>query len=441
MRKNSKDSIVLGLALFAMFFGAGNLIFPPSVGIASGDKWLPSMIGFFMTGIGLPLLGVMAIIKAGGTLESFSSKVGKRFSMIFGITVITSLGLVAVSRTAATTFEMGIAPVFPSINPVLSSIIFFGVSLALSINPSGIIDRIGKLLTPILLLMLSIIVFKGIIRPIGTPINTNITSPISNGFLGGYQTMDALGSAILGGIIITSLLEKGYTKKTEQLKMTMKSVLIAGLGLSLVYGGLLYLGATGSSVFGQDMVKTTLTVSIAQAILGDLGKTILGLCVSFACLTTSVGLTATIGNYFEDITNKKISYKSIVIITSIICGFISNVGVETIVKLAGPLLTVMYPITIVLIILNLLDDKIKNKLVYKGAIYGALSISLFDGISSTGLNIDLVNNILNILPFSNNGFGWVLPSFIGILISYVIYFVKNIPNNTFTNDPIRRKAA
>lgn len=445
MIKNSKDSIVLGLALFAMFFGAGNLIFPPSVGLAAGSKWLPSMIGFFMTGIGLPLLGVLAIIKAGGTMESFSNKVGKGFSLLFGITIITSLGLVAVSRTAATTYEMGIQPMFPSVSPVIVSIVFFGITLALSINPTGIIDRIGKLLTPVLLIMLSIIIYKGIINPIGNPIDTKILNPLSKGFLGGYQTMDALGSAVLGGIVLTSLLEKGYTRKEEQFKATVKSVIIAGLGLSLVYGGLLYLGATGSSTFTNDIPMTTLTVSIVQSILGNIGKIILGLSVSFACLTTSVGLTATVGNYFEEITNKKVKYKYIVIVMSILCAIISNVGVQQIVKLASPLLTIMYPITITLIILNLSDNYIRNKLIYKGAVYGALSISLFEGINSAGLSIGFIKQFIDILPFSDKGFAWVVPSLIGIFISKLIYKVRITPNNNnpSNNNPrkLNRQAA
>lgn len=428
IKNNNKDSLIIGLALFAMFFGAGNLIFPPSIGISAGDDWISAMLGFFLTGIGMPLLGIIAITKAGGTLENFASKISSNFGKIFGIIIIVILGpLLGVPRTGATTYEMGISPIFENASPILVSIIFFSLTLFLTIKPTGIIDRIGKLLTPILLIMLSIIIYKGVMMPIGTPINSNSINTFANGFTEGYQTMDALGAIIFGGIIFNSLLEKGYKDKKSQLKVTLKAGLISSIGLVLVYGGLLYLGATASSVFESDIAKTNLTIAIVASILGEMGKVVLGICVSAACLTTSVGLIATFGNFFSDITKGKLSYKASVIIATIISAVIANLGVENIVAFSEPILAVIYPVAIILIVLNLLDDFIKNKVIYIGAVYGTLLVSIMDGLKALGVNSPIFDNIINILPFWDKGFGWLVPALIGMLIS--ITFSKFNINN------------
>lgn len=417
MKKENKDFLVIGLALFAMFFGAGNLIFPPSIGLQAGENWFAAMMGFYLTGIGMPLLGILAISKAGGTIEGLAGKVGSKFSKVFGSVAVLILGpLLGVPRTGATTYEMGIKPIFSDVSPVLVSIVFFSVTLFFVIKPSGIIDRIGKLLTPILLIMLSVIIYKGVTAPMGTPIDTGMLKPFSTGFTEGYQTMDAIVSILIGGIVIASLKEKGYEDKRQQFKLTAKAGILAATGLAIVYGGLLYLGATGSSVFPQDIVKTGLTVSIVTTILGEIGKAVLGICVSCACLTTSVGITATVGDYFSKITEGKLSYKSVVIASSIISAIVSNTGVEQIVKFAAPILAVIYPVALVLIIMNLFDNLIVNKRIYKGAVYGTLCISIIDGITALGVDIGIVKNIVAILPLGKQGFGWILPALIGIVI-------------------------
>ncbi|MBS4538422.1 branched-chain amino acid transport system II carrier protein [Clostridium sp. D2Q-11] len=425
-KKINIDSIILGLALFAMFFGAGNLIFPPSIGINAGDNWFSAMIGFFLTGIGMPLLGILAISKAGGTLENFAGKVSPRFDKIYGVIAVVVLGpLLGVPRTGATTYEMGISPIFESISPIVVSIVFFSLTLFLVIKPSGIIDRIGKILTPILLIMLAIIIYKGITAPIGAPLNTGMVSPFSKGFTEGYQTMDVIVSTIIGGIIVKSLIEKGYKDKKTQFKITLRAGLISATGLAIVYGGLLYLGATGSSVFSADMAKTSLTVAIVGSILGEIGKVVLGVCVTAACLTTSVGITATVGDLFSEISGGKLSYKLVVTLSTILSAIIANVGVESIVAFAAPLLAVIYPVAIILVILNLFDGVIPNKKAYTGAVYGTLMVSVLDGIKALGVESPIVNSIMGVLPLADKGFGWIVPAIIGILIAVFITKLNN----------------
>lgn len=411
MNTKTRDIIIIGAALFAMFFGAGNLIFPPSIGMMAGDEWLFSLFGFILTGIGLPVLGVIAVSKVGGTINNLSDHVGPIFSKILGSIIILAIGpLLAIPRTGATVYEIGIKPLFGSVHPLLVSVTYFSITLFFVIKPSGIIDKIGKILTPILLIVTTTIIVKGILIPIGMPTKTVISMPFSKGFTNGYQTMDALGSIVMAGIVLVSLLEKGYTDKKEQISMTIKAGLIAGTGLLFIYGGLLYLGATSSGVFAANISKSELIVKITNNVLGSMGK--IGMCVvvSAACLTTSIGLTAVVGNYFSDLSGGRISYRLIVTGTVLFSTIMAVIGVEQIVKLAVPLLVLVYPVAIILILLGLCDSLIKNKNIYKGAVTGALIISSFDALSAMNVQVGFLNDYMARLPFAAMGFGWLIPT-------------------------------
>lgn len=423
MKKETKDFIVVGLALFAMFFGAGNLIFPPALGMISGDQWLPTLIGFALTGVGLPILGVITIAKVGGSLKDFAGRVSPTFAKILGAVIVLAIGpLLAIPRTGATVFEIGVSPLFPTIPPLVVSIVYFSITLFFVIKPSSIIDKIGKILTPILLLIVGIIIFQGVTHPVGAPVQTGISMAFSEGFLGGYQTMDALASVVLGGLILFGIKEKGYTDKKTLVKLTAKAGILAGAGLLFVYGGLLYLGATASNVLAADLSKTELIIALTSSILGTYGQMALALAVSTACLTTSVGLTAVVGNFFEELTNGKLSYRVIVIGTSVFSTIMSVIGVEQIVAFAVPLLVLVYPVTIGLIALNLIGGHIKSDGVFKGVVAGALFFSSFDALAAMGINIEAATTIIAKLPLASAGFAWLLPS---ILCGFIGHLIAN----------------
>ncbi len=421
MKKETKDFIVVGAALFAMFFGAGNLIFPPALGMISGDQWLLSILGFALTGVGLPILGVITIAKVGGSLKDFAGRVSPRFATILGAVIVLAIGpLLAIPRTGATVYEIGISPIFPTVPAIVVSLVYFSITLFFVIKPSSIIDKIGKILTPILLIIVGIIIYKGISSPIGIPVQTGIQLAFSEGFVGGYQTMDALASVVLGGLILFSLKEKGYTDKKSLIRLTSKAGLLAGSALLFVYGGLLYLGATGSGILDANLSKTELIISLTNSILGIYGQ--LGMCiaVSVACLTTSIGLTAVVGNYFEELTNGKLSYKAIVIATTVFSIVMSVIGVEQIVKLSVPLLVLVYPVTIILIALNLFGHQIRHDSVFKGMVIGALFISSFDALQAMSINVTTITSIIAKLPFANAGFAWVLPSIVFGFVGHIL---------------------
>lgn len=415
------DVRVLGLALFAMFFGAGNLIFPPAIGNMAGQDWLMAMIGFFITGIGMPVLGIVAVIKAGGSIKDFGKHVSEKFSIVFGLAVVLILGpFMGVPRTGATTFEMGIAPLFPNVPVWLVISIFFLLTWLLSVKQSAIIDIIGKWLTPVLVILLLFIVGMGLINSLGQPITSSSTA-FKDGFTGGYQTMDLFVSIMLGAIILKTLISKGYTQKKVLFNMTLKAGLIAALGLAIIYGGLLYLGANAQSLLENVTTRPMMTVTLVNAILGNMGSILLGICVSFACLTTSIGITASASEFIDEITPKKIKYNLIVTISVIVSAMMAMGGVDFIVSIAGPILSIIYPLGIVLVILNILSDYIEFKACFKWTVISTSMISIPMGISEFGFFKSLIDPIISSLPFSELGLPWLLPALLGYLTSYTIF--------------------
>ena len=424
MNNKNKDIIVVGFALFAMFFGAGNLIFPPFLGVTSGQSWLTGFGGFLIADVGLALLAVAAAAKCGGDITKILHRSGNTLAKILGIAIMVCLGpLLAIPRTAATTFEMGIQPILGnSISPLIFSIIFFSIVLVLTIRPSKVIDIIGEILTPALLIALAVLIIKGIVDPIGTiSPETMIDNVFANGVSQGYQTMDALGAVALSAILIASIHDKGYTKDSDKISISIKAGIVAAIGLCFVYGGLTYLGATVSNLYaGQDMntiSQTALIVGITESVLGGPGKIILGVIVALACLTTAIGLTSATGNYFSKLTNGKLKYEVIVTIVSVFSAIVSNFGVNAIIKISAPILSMVYPATILLVVMTLFSDKIKNDNAFKGATYVTIIISIL-----TVMNVPLLNN----LPLASLGFNWIVPAIIGGVIGNFIKTNKNI---------------
>ena len=425
MKKNLKEIIITGFALFSMFFGAGNLIFPPTLGFMAGKDWTFAAFGFLLTCIGLPILGIVSVAMAGGTTEKFTSRVGKRFGNILFTVIMLAIGpLFCIPRTGATTFELGVMPIIPNAKPILFSIIFFAISYLFASNESKVVDKIGTILTPILLTTLGLIIVKGIINPIGAYTASDISNPFSLGFTEGYQTMDAIGSMIVAQMVITNLIVKGYKSKKEQVNITSKAGIVAAICLALVYGGLVYIGATAKSVLPKDISRTSLLTEITQLILGSYSKYIFGGAISIACLTTSIGLTATCGNYFNKLSKNKISYKTIVLIISVFSCMISNYGVETIISLAVPVLATLYPVVIILILGNIFNKYISNNGTYKGAVYGALIVSIFISLEAAGMRIPLVIDIIYKFPLAKEGFSWIVPAFLGGILGAIMDYVK-----------------
>lgn len=412
-----KEVLILGFALFAMFFGAGNLIFPPSLGIEMGKDWLVAGIGFLLTGVGLPLLGVLAFTKV-GRLEDFSVKISSRFNTLYCTALVFVIGpLFAIPRTGSTTFEMGVLPSFPNVNPlvlsIITSIAFFGITLTLVIKESKITDIIGKFLTPIILIILAAIAFLGITGNIGTPVDKQISGVLAKGFVSGYQTMDALASVIFGVVIVKGLEGKGIVDEREQRYFLSGSALIAAIGLGLIYFSLMYLGARVSGVGAFS--TTSAALYLAEITLGSAGKIAFGICVATACLTTSVGLVAIASDWFARFT--PISYKMWSVIICVFSGVMAIGGVDFIIQLSVPVLCILYPVTIILILLNVFG--VKHVLVYRAATYTTLVVIILEEVFSKILHVTPVTNFLSKIPMYESGFVWVVPCLIGMAVAFV----------------------
>ena len=430
MKKSSKDIIIVGFALFAMFFGAGNLLFPPFLGLETGDKWITGFTGFILADVGLSLLAILAIAKYNGDIGKIFDRAGHKLSFIISCSIMICIGpLLAIPRTGATTFEMGVQPIFSNFNPILFSVIFFGMTLLLTIRPSKVVDIIGGYLTPALLIALLAMITLGIVNPLGDIQPSSIDGVFSEGVFQGYQTLDVLGAVSLGAVVITSITNKGYKNTKEIASITFKSGLVAALGLLVVYGGLTYLGATVSEIFDTEVSQASLIVSITEMLLGFKGKAVLGIIVMLACLTTAIGLTSATAQYFSRISNNKLKYEVVVIIVCLFSMVVSNFGVDTIIKFSAPILSLVYPPTIVLIVYSLLGEFIKNDNVFKFGTYAALIVSILNIINDMGVNIPVINN----LPLHSLGFNWVLP----VIISSIIgLFIKSKSSSEKSNSKI-----
>ncbi|MEN8077368.1 branched-chain amino acid transport system II carrier protein [Clostridioides difficile] len=411
MKNKMRDSIVVGFALFSMFFGAGNLIFPPSLGNKLGDQYLLGIIGFVLTGVGLPLLAILACSKGNGTFESITNKIGTKFTLILTTVLFFAIGpLLAIPRTAATTFEISILPFFPNWSPVIVMAIYFLINLFFVLKRSSIIDTIGKFLTPALIIILTIIITKGILSPIGEIVPTGATNILSTSLLEGYQTMDALAALLFAGVITSSIVQKGY-KGSEVKSVLLKASIIAVVGLAFVYGGLTFIGAHTVNLVDAGISNTTLLVFISEKILGTFGVALIGAAIGLACLTTSIGLLTAGSTFFEKVTNGKLSYKFNAIVISLMSYIIACQGVDNIVKLSVPILNVLYPVAITIIVVTMLNKYLTNIIAIRLAVYTSLVFGFLFAVFGTALNF---------IPLSNVGFGWVIPTLIALVIGSFI---------------------
>lgn len=424
--KRKIDILVVGFALFSIFFGASNLIFPPFIGVTSGSEWLTSFFGFILGDVGIILLSIYAVAKA-GSYQGIMGRAGKVFGISLEVITMLCLGpIIAIPRTAATTFELSIQPFTSGINSVVFSILFFVVTLLLTIRPTKVMDIIGKFLTPILLLALVFLIGKGLMSPLGN-LNDVITSDdlFATGLTQGYQTMDALAIGGITAFMLSSFLAKGYTDKKEQINLTIKAAFIACIGLVVVYGGLTYLGATVSTQFDGSVSQTALLIAITKQLMGQPGMIILAIIVAFACLTTAVGLTSVTSKYFEDVTNKKLKYEYIAIFICTFSAIASNVGVDTIISLSAPVLAIIYPVSVALVSLSLFKKFFTSNLPFIFAGYTTLIISILTAVNIPGMNQ---------LPLAKFGFNWLLPAIIVAIIGQMIGSKKEVKVNSFVKE-------
>lgn len=432
-----KETFFIGLLLFAVFFGAGNLIFPLSLGQASGTNLLPAILGFLATGVGLPLLGVIAIgASRNEDVQTISARVHPLFGLIFPVVIYLTIGpLFAVPRTGTVSYEIGVAPFLSEsfktskLSMLCYTAVFFAVTYWLSLNPGKVVDRIGKILTPVLLIILAVLLIKSFADPLGgfqEPLVAYEGAPFFKGFQEGYLTMDTIGSFIFGLIVINAIREKGVSNPSQIAKVCTIAALIAATGLALVYIGLGYAGATSVDTLGHLENGGLIISQISHLQFGVYGKLLLGTAIIFACLTTSVGLVVACASFFRKI-RPTISYKTYVIVLSVVSALISNVGLTQIISFSVPVLVTIYPTVIILIVLTLFGPFLKNRnAIYTFSVLFAGLVSIVDGLNAAGLGSAALNEFLSAyLPMFSLGMGWLLPAIIGGGIGFLVSLRQN----------------
>ncbi|QKX04641.1 branched-chain amino acid transport system II carrier protein [Aquimarina sp. TRL1] len=420
----NKETFVTGFALFSMFFGAGNLILPPNLGIKSGDLWLWVSIGFIISAVIIPILGIIAHARLQGTLFDFGKKVSPLFSYIYCI-IIYCISIVLPSpRTASVTHEMAIAP-FLGTPSWLTSSIYFALVLFFVLNRNKIVNVLGKFLTPIIFLVILSIIFIGIFST-HTPMNPSIfDTPLVNGILEGYQTFDAIGAVVVGGVIIISVKTKYDTDYNANKKLIRSAGMIAGIGLLVIYTGMIYTGALYNSFFDTQISRTELLQGLSFETLGAIGRVGLSVLVALACFTTAVGIVTGTSDFMKSFFgNSQRAYVITAIIGCLLGVIVGQFDVHHIIVIAIPALMFLYPVTIVLIILNILPERLSAPVVFRSVVFITILFSALDFFVAIGYE-GFVQPILEILPLGSYNFAWIFPVIITFAVTNIFFKGKN----------------
>lgn len=428
MKLEKKNLFVVSVMLFALFFGAGNLIFPPFLGQNAGSHTLPATLGFLATAVILPVLGVVVVARFDG-LEQLGSQVGKRFALVFTVLIYLSIGPgLGIPRAASVPFEMAVAPYLSGkANTTLwmfvYSLVFFLVAMWLCLNPGKLVGRIGRVLTPTLLALITLLfvcfLFRGKVD-VAEAQKAYGDSPFLKGFTEGYNTMDTIAALNFGLVISTTLGSFGLSEKRDKMRYTVIAGTIAGTILALVYAMLTYMGRCSSGVYEiQENGAWTLRCIVSQ-VFGAPGAVLLAAIFTLACLTTCVGLINSISQYFSTLF-KKVSYKAWVYIITFFSFLVCNLGLSMILSISIPVLNAIYPVSIVLILLGLSHDLWKkNRFVYPMTVAGTAVVSVVYSLKEAGVPLKAFGSLFEKLPLYEQGFGWVCVACVMLLLSLAV---------------------
>ncbi|MGO0307460.1 branched-chain amino acid transport system II carrier protein [Endozoicomonas acroporae] len=437
-QKLSLQNIVgMGFMVFAMFLGAGNLIFPPMVGQLAGQDMWYAAAGFLLTGVGLPLLGIVAIARVGGGFNEISGEMPRALIIALGSCIYLIIGpLYAVPRTALVSFEVGITPFLAEpgkLSQLIFSLIFFSISWYLSIRPGKLLESVGELITPALIALLVILGLSPIFSPLGIPgqaMGTYTESPVIKGFLEGYMTMDALAALMFGIVIITNLKSHGIKDKSSLFRYSIITGIIAAAGLALVYLSLFYLGATSREIAPDPDNGGQILTLYAETLFGTTGIALLAAVVTLACLTTAIGCITAASEYFDEMFDR-VSYRTIVTIISIVCIFFANMELNEIIDLFIPVLLILYPISITLIFLGLIRDWLPRPvLTYRATLAVIFIFSIIDVLRIKEFAaLQPFLQPFSMIPGFEAHMVWVIPSLAVLIITVLIgLFLKPASN-------------
>lgn len=445
-----RSNLLIGSLLFGLFFGAGNLIFPVHLGQLAGENTLSATIGFLLTGVGLPIIGVVAsALSRSESLYEMAKPVSKTYGILFTCALYLTIGpLFAIPRTATVAFEVGLTAFVTEANLPLAlfvfSLLFFAATLFYALRPGRILDWVGRYLTPAFVGLLSILIIATVVRPMGNPVNypalgDYATQPLFTGIIDGYNTMDALASLAFAIIIISNIEKLGVTDPKRKAIETLKSGIVCLVGMGVIYSALAYMGATSLGSVESGANGGIILASVSKHYFGLFGQVLLAAIVLVACLKTAIGLITACGQMFSEMFPNSLSYNQYAIAFTFVSFAIANFGLETIIQLSLPVLMFLYPLAIVLIILSLLNPVIKKqKTVYQWTIGLTVFAALFDfinalpeSIKEKGVLSEIIQVATYYLPGFENGFGWILPSIFGFIVGVIMW--KVVEDNSVHN--------
>ncbi|MFT5848559.1 branched-chain amino acid transport system II carrier protein [Psychroserpens sp.] len=416
-----KELFITSFGLFSLFFGAGNLLLPPLLGYNAGENWFWVAIGFMITAVVIPIIGILVHARLQGTLYDFGKKVSPQFSLIYCILIYVIAVAIPSPRTAAATHEIAIFPIFGS-DPLWTSAIYFALVLVFVLNRSKLLGFIGKFLTPLIVIMLLLVIGIGLFSSEMLTTASQIETPLVTGILEGYQTFDAIGAVVVGAVIIISINFRNKGNFQEKRTLIAKSGWFAGLGLFIIYAGLISVGAYyGSEIninddLSSDMQRANLLRKISIASLGGFGNTVLSILISLACFTTAVGIIAGTADYFKGLLgNSQLVYIVTAIIASVFGVIVGQLDFNSIIIVAVPVLLFIYPITIVLIVLNVLSKRFSTPLVFRAVVIVTFIFSIPDVVGFVSPSEGL-KSITAFIPLAQFSLGWVIPAFVVCLV-------------------------
>ncbi len=428
MKLKKKDMMSISFMLFSLFFGAGNLIFPPFLGQNAGVQTIPATIGFLVTAVILPVLGIIVVAKFDG-VDQLAQNVGNKFALVFTVLIFLAIGPgLGIPRAASVPFEMSIAPYLSegtnlTLWMVGYSLVFFAVTLWLCLNPGKLVDRMGNILTPCLLGLICVLfiafLFMGE-KQIAEPQAIYMSAPFLQGFSEGYQTMDAIGGLNFGLVIATTLSALGVKERKDTIRYSIQAGILAGTILAVVYVMLTYMGMCSSGVYPiQENGAWTLRCIVYQ-LFGNTGAVLLAAIFTLACLTTCVGLINSISQYFSTLFTK-FTYQQWVYIIVGISFLICNLGLNAILSISVPILNAIYPMSIVLIMMGISHELWQNnRYVYPLTITATGCVSVIYALDTIGVPLGFLGDLFHSLPLYSLGFSWVSVAVAAILVSLML---------------------
>lgn len=428
----AKKGALTGLLLFGIFFGAGNLIFPPTLGAQSGDNFLPAIAGFVFSGVGIAVLTlIIGTLNPKGYIYEISKKISPWFATVYLAALYLSIGpFFAIPRTATTSFEVGISPLLDqagkSFGLIIFTVLYFVAAYLIALNPSKILDRIGRILTPVFAILIVVLVILGAFKYGGNApqvaSGTYQASAFGTGFLEGYNTLDALASVAFSVIAVQTLKQLGFSSKKEYISTIWVVGIVVALAFSALYIGLGFLG-NHFPVTEEAMKSGTPGVYIlsqaTQEIFGSTAQIFLAVMVTVTCFTTTVGLIVSTAEFFNG-RFPQISYKIYATVFTLIGFAIANLGLSAIIKYSVPVLVVLYPITIAIVMIVIVNKFIALSKPGMQLTVGIVTVIAIASVLGSTFKVEVLANIVNALPFAEASLPWLVPAIIGILLSLVL---------------------